>query len=355
MKKMQVELFDRYVHQVGRRLPRKLRADVEAELHSLLMDTLQGRTVEGEAKNEAAIEADQIAILEEFGPPAKVAAQYQPPRRYVIGPRVFDIYLIVVAAVAGSITLACLVLLALTLWGETEPLSALASSFGDMFGVYLDWLLLSFGSVTLTFAILERVLPEATFDIEDEEDWDPRTLPEIEDPTRVEVSGCVIETSVLVIALIAFNFFPQWVGIGFVGSIDGSPTRWHLIPIMSPTFFTAYLPLLNVLWILSIGLNVVLLRQGQWQRLTRLADCVLTACGAFILYRMVTGPPILTMQAVTPESLRQILDSIFPTLLKVALVIGLVSSIGEAIHKLYLVFRDHSRAVPDLSNQAADL
>jgi hypothetical protein len=42
------------------------------------------------------------------------------------------------------------------------------------------------------------------------------------------------------------------------------------------------LTLLNVLWILSIGLNVVLLRRGRWERLTHLADFVLTAFGGFI-------------------------------------------------------------------------
>ena len=347
-----MELFDRYEHAVGRRLPRKQRADVEAELHSLLMDALQDRMAERGAEGETASEADQIAILEEFGPPAQVAAQYTPPRRYLIGPPLFDLYLLVAAVVAGARTLAHLILLIVVVWGEAEPFSALVSTFVEMLGDYFGSMLAGFGSVTLTFAILERVLPESAFAGEtDEETWDPRTLPEIQDRARIEVRELIVGTGLSVIALIVFNFFPGWIGIGFVGSVNGSPTGWHTIALLSPAFFTTYLPLLNVLWILSIGLNVLLLRQGRWQRLTRLADFVLTVCGVFALYRMVSGPPILNMQAVTPESLREVLDSILPALLKVGLIVGFIVTIGEAIHKLYLVFQDHSKTALGLSDK----
>ncbi len=350
---MKVELFDRYVHAVGRRLPRKQRADVKAELHSLLMDALQDRMVERGAEGGAASEADQVTILEEFGPPAQVAAQYTPPHRYLIGPPVLDIYLIVAAVAAGARTLAHLILLIVIVWGEAEPLSALISAFGETLGDYLGSMLAGFGSITLTFAILERVLPESVFEEEDEEMWDPRTLPEIQDRTRIEVRQLIVGTGLTVIALIVFNFFPGWIGIGFAGSVDGSSTGWHMIPILSPAFFTEYLPLINVAWVLTIGLNVLLLRQGRWQRLTRLADFLLTIFGAFILLRMVSGPsPILSMSDIALESLGEVFDFILSGLLKVGLIVGLIVTIGEAIHKLYLVFQGHSQTAPDLLDKS---
>jgi hypothetical protein len=338
---MEAELLDRYVHEVGRRLPKKQRADVEAELHSLLMDALQDRMAEG-GTEERAPEADQVAVLQEFGPPAQVAAQYAPPHRYLIGPRVYDLYRIVVAAVAGSITLAYLVLLLLAAWGDPEPFRALVSSFGEVFGSYLGAVLAGLGAVTLTFAILERVAPDLNFEVEGEAAWDPHTLPQIQDRDRIEVGGQIAAIVLTVIALIVFNFFPEWIGISFRGSINDAPRSWHTMPLLAPIFFTAYLPWLNVLWIANIGLSIVLLRQGRWQRLTRLADFVLTVLGAFILYRMAFGPALLAMGAIQPESLRDTLGAILPAMLKVALIIGLVASIGEAVHKLYLVFRTSS-------------
>jgi hypothetical protein len=112
-------------------------------------------------------------------------------------------------------------------------------------------------------------------------------------------------------------------------------------------FVADKLPLLNVLWILSIGLNVVLLRRGRWERLTRLADFVLTAFGGFILYRMVIGPPVVSLEAIASESLRQLLDSFLPGLIKVGFAIGLVATIGEVIHKLYLALRTKPQTFPD--------
>ena len=75
-----MELIDRYVYDVGRYLPRKNRADIQAELRSLLMDTLESR-VKGEPSEE-----DVVALLKEFGPPEKVAASYWPEGQYLIGP-----------------------------------------------------------------------------------------------------------------------------------------------------------------------------------------------------------------------------------------------------------------------------
>ena len=351
---MEAKLFDRYVHEVGRRLPKKQRADVEAELHSLLMDALQDRT--GEGADQDALEAAQVAILKEFGPPAKVAAGYAPPHRYLIGPRVFDLYLLVAGVVAGSLSLVFLIILPiLAMVGEPEPLSALLSYLVGMIDDYLGALLAGLGSVTLTFAILERVLPESALDKEDEETWNPHDLPEIEetDRTRIQIGGLIVETCLTAIALTVFNFFPQWIGIGFVTSIDGAQAKWHTIPLLTQDFFTIYSPLINISWILQIVLNIVLLRQGRWQLVTRLIDVALTAFSAFILYRLITGPAFLTFEAIAIESLGQLLDSFLPILIKIGLIIGFFATIGEIIQKLYRIFRDKLWVATRLSNEAA--
>jgi hypothetical protein len=197
----------------------------------------------------------------------------------------------------------------------------------------------SFGWITLVFVLLERVLPESALPDEDEAPWDPRALPEIEDRGRIEIGGLVVEIAFTVIALLVFNLFPQWVGVNFRASINDAPARWYSIPMLAPAFFQLYLPLLNVQWVLRIALNVVLLRQGRWQRLTRLADLVLTVFGGYILYRMVFGPALLTMEGIQNASLRETLERILPMLLRLALGIGLVAAVVEAVQKLIRVFR----------------
>jgi hypothetical protein len=341
---MDTELFDRYVREVGRRLPKKQRADVEAELHSLLMDALQDRAPAGApaeiSAGEAETEEAQVAILEEFGPPAQVAAQYTPSHHYLIGPRIFNLYLIVVAAVAGALTVAHVVLLVLAVWGKTASLAELGAAFLDVFDGYLGALLAGYGSVTLTFAILERVLPESALEeLGEEEAWDPRSLPPVEDRARIELGSVIVEIVFCVLALILFNFFPQWVGVSYRSSVDGAASAWHSMPLLAPVFFEVYLPWLNVTWIAQIVLNVVLLRQGRWRIATRIVDLLLTAFGGFILARMVLGPPLLTMEAVQPDSLRQTLETILLPLLRLALVLGLVGTVVEVVQKVIRLFR----------------
>jgi hypothetical protein len=253
---------------------------------------------------------------------------------------VYDIYWIVVAAALGGLTVAYLILAALVMWGEPEPLRALFDSFGEVFGSYFGALLSAFGSVTLTFAILDRVVPETAWkEDEEEEEWDPRALPAFQDRDRIEIGGLIVESVFIVLGLIVLNVFPEWVGVGFVGSINGGPTTWHFRPLLSSYFFETYMPFVNVLWAATLLLNLVLLRQGRWQRLTHVADLILKVGSAFLLCQMAFGPSILTMEAIQSESLRELLGSMLPGLLTLGLGIGLVVTIIEIIQKLFLLIR----------------
>jgi len=74
----------------GRQLPRNKRADIEAELRSALTDSLEARS-QGEPTQDQV-----VAVLKEFGRPEKVAASYWPEGQYLIGPRLFPLFRMVV-------------------------------------------------------------------------------------------------------------------------------------------------------------------------------------------------------------------------------------------------------------------
>ena len=82
-------LIDRYVAAVGQRLPSKIRADVERELHSSLLDAVedQAREVGGSA-DEALVKT----ILREMDRPDKMAARYS-GSQYLVGPRLYPAFL----------------------------------------------------------------------------------------------------------------------------------------------------------------------------------------------------------------------------------------------------------------------
>ncbi|MBG0764800.1 MAG: hypothetical protein H0S78_07925 [Tissierellales bacterium] len=85
-----MKLIDRYVSEVSRRLWKKNRKDIEKELKSTLEDMLEEKVGEKETTED-----DVVEILKEYGNPKDVAASYNTPNKFFIGPRVFDLYLIV--------------------------------------------------------------------------------------------------------------------------------------------------------------------------------------------------------------------------------------------------------------------
>lgn len=334
-----MELIDRYVYQVGRRLPRRLRDDVKAELRSLLLDTLEERTGRQAGDETAFSEDDQVAILEEFGPPAQMAAKYQPQPRYVIGPKVYDLYLIVIAAVIGAGLLASIVSTAVSrLYTNSAPvgiLELLAQGGTRFIQVALNGI----GSTTLVFAVLERVIPGHELELETEEEWNPRDLPAVEERDQVKPAGLIVQIGILALLLIAFIAFPDRIATGVY--YDGG---WHLVPsVLSPAFFSIYLPLMEIRWGLTVVLNLVLLRQGRWQLGTRIADLLLHGFDAFILARLLLGPSILS---------DEVLNTMFPSIqyapvppvasaLKLAFLVALVVIVIETAIKLYRTLRGY--------------
>src|SRR5512140_994330 len=86
-KEKTMNLIDKYTAEVGKHLPRKNRADIEAEIRSTLEDMLEERKPAQGTLDEAAV----IELLKEYGAPRKVAESYAGPR-YLIGPRIYPFF-----------------------------------------------------------------------------------------------------------------------------------------------------------------------------------------------------------------------------------------------------------------------
>ena len=82
-----MNLIDKYIAEVGKHLPRRNRADIEAEIRSTLEDMLEERKQAQGPLDDATI----IALLKEYGAPRKVAESYVGPR-YLVGPRMYPFF-----------------------------------------------------------------------------------------------------------------------------------------------------------------------------------------------------------------------------------------------------------------------
>jgi hypothetical protein len=340
---MPANLIERYVHEVGRRLPRKMRADVETELRSLLTDSLRGRTGGKEPPDAAAMEAGQAAVLKAFGPPEKTAARYAPPHRYLIGPNLYDPYCAALLAAGIGVTALVLLLLGLSLLGGDE---AVLPELLDFAGVYIRWMVTGFGVITLAFAAVERLLPEDSAAGEKESGWDPRTLPDIHDPSRIGIGGLVFEIVCIGAALVVFNFFPDWIGLNFGGYVGEHSMRWYSVPLLSDYFYGHYLPLWNVNFVLTILLNTVLLRRGRWEGATRILDFGLSLFGIGLLAAMLAGPSLVDIRFAPDESLRDLMQPVFSGLIPAVLAVALVATAIGAVGKLVKILRLRTGGTP---------
>lgn len=288
-----MDLFDRYVHEVGQRLPRRMRADVEAELRSLLSDALEERARAGGAAADARL-AEQV--LREFGPPREVAARYAPEPQYLIGPGLFPAYVLTlkIAGVAVAAVFLFLVILTLVRSGSAGAGLPVLLPLFRVAGRTLYGAFFNLGLLTLLFAIAERVLlrRETTG-----EAWNPATLPPVDDPDRISALNLIFSAYAIVALVILFNFFPQWVGIW--NSSDG---QWSVFPLLRREF-SMHLPLLNLWWGLAFALDLIVLRHGRWRRGTRWARLALGVLGAIVLLVILLGPPVFRFDTASKSVL----------------------------------------------------
>jgi len=258
-------LVDRYISAVSDILPARLRKDTVTEIRSLIQDALDDRS-----KTEGRPPDDEMmaAVLKQFGSPENIVSPYL-PEKYLIGPRLFPTFLMVIRIVLPII--AVLSLLGFWLLYNLNGSITAAEFFTDLFkslGNSLSAVVQAFGNIVLIFAILQWVLPE--FKAKAKE-WDPHSLKAISQPDKIKRGELITEIILTLVALIIFNFYLARVGI--YNNLNG---QWTFTPILT-TAFNAYIPWLDLFWVLTILLDAILLRKGSWEVGTRLFSILMSA------------------------------------------------------------------------------
>jgi hypothetical protein len=173
-----MDLLERYLHAVGQYLAADTREDTLAELRVNLLAEMDARAEEPE---RPLTEGEIATILRTHGRPILVAARYM-PQRYLIGPAVYPFYLFTLRKAAPFVVLIYVLARASTLV-FFENAGGLGASIGKSFAQLVPVLLLFWGSVTMTFAILEfahRQYGEGTNCYT----WDPAKLPPLTHPRK---------------------------------------------------------------------------------------------------------------------------------------------------------------------------
>jgi hypothetical protein len=338
-----MKLIDRYVAEVGKRLPFvNGRKDIEDELRSTLEDMLEDR---GQKAGRAADEKMEIELLKEYGAPDKVAATYN-PHPYLIGPRMFPFFIMVLKIVIFGVFIGLTVVTIIQIVTEVPTMvNELLSIIGGGIARIISTAIAAFGYVVLSFAIIERFVPASEFKMDEEKEWDPASLLKEPEPTDVKQWEPILTIVFTFIVLSIFNFNRQLIGLY---NFDGD--TWTVIPLLTDAFFR-WLPLMNVSWVAEIILNGMLLRAGRWSTSTRLFSIGIKAIQIVILALLLGGPSILT---ITPESLKasgvfgadtaETLGTLAQTGIRIALGLGIFGTVIEIIKSIYKLATQRSSA-----------
>ena len=338
---MNTNLIDSYVSEVGRRLPRKTRGDIEAEIRSILQDMLDERSQKtGQPVNEEMT----LEILKAYGAPEKVAATYQ-GERYLIGPRLYPTFMLVLRIVLVVIGVLAAIGLGIAISHTQNPQNGIETVLTAI-GNFIASIMTALGNLVLIFAIIEWALFRAGARVDfkslpKEKEWDPRSLLKASPSNLVKMGETIAEIVGAFAAIIIFNFYPQIIGFGifsngnwYVGAGNAITT-----PLLSQAFFH-FVPYLTVVWVLTILLDILLLRVGHWNVLTRLFFIALKIINIVIAAAMLGVPSLL---AITTASLTPTVGSaeaahtlvvMANLFLRIALWLAIFGSIVEIIRAI---------------------
>jgi hypothetical protein len=304
------EMIDRYVNEVGQHLPRKMRADIEMELRSLLLDTLEEQS-DGNPTPKMAAE-----VLREFGHPEEIAAQYHADE-YLIGPKLFPTYKVIIMITLTVIGVLHLIGLGFMLW---------QSAGADLIDEVLSFIfsfartaVINAGIVTLVFAVIERVAGDS-LDVPEkkQETWDPFALPPVKDPDRINRGEFVVGIFFLTAFIAWLNFFPDWFG---AANFSGEG-----IFVLFTAEFLALVPWFTASLLLDLVLKTAVLIQGRWNRVTRWLEVGKDIFGLYVAYRVFSLEEISIVPFFTWG---------VKAILAIVLLIGVVEIVGQLYRLLF--------------------
>lgn len=271
-----MDLIERYVNEVGRKLPRKGREDIKAELRSTLRDMADDR-YKGQASED-----DLVELLKEFGSPQKVAASYRSAGQHLIGPELYPYFRMIVGLVLLALTIGFLTSFAVSfIFGDTEPAEfgqALLDMITSIFQAYLSGI----ASVVIVFALLQHLggnYLEIKFEDDEAKDWEPRRLPKARDIDLVNRFESTAAIAAGLVFLVLINLFADRIGIVI---------SWGDEPMFT-NILQDNLVWLNIAMVAGILLNILLLFQGRWHIYSRLAKAALDLYWIFVVSQIVSS------------------------------------------------------------------
>lgn len=270
-----MNLTDRYIYAVTKRLPASQREDIRKELKSLIEDMIEERGGYSEQAEEE--------VLTKLGDPKILANNYSGTGKYLIGPELYGTYTMI-------LKIALPIIMALAMLGTSvDAVSSgknvvviLLTIIGSAFSAALSVI----GTVTIIFAGLEKhAKTDLLKEMHDEKEkaWNPKDLPEVEKEVKpLGIAGII--TGIIGILVFLFFINSSW--------LANSP---KIVWLVNRETFSVYLIYINIL----LGLQLLFLASKlvfrKWTYAMAAINTVLNIAGLLLFLVIISDPNLVNL------------------------------------------------------------
>ncbi len=290
-----MNLIKVYVHEVTKRLPAKTRDDIALELKSTIEDMLP----------ENYSEADVKDALSKLGNPAVLAASYRDTPMYLIGPNLYDIYILTMKRV---IPWAILISICIHIFenivffsGKEAILSVAIKSVWIIIGNVINVLIQVFFWFTIVFVFVERV-GLSNSDLPNKKKrmiWTPEDLKYVVIiPKKKAISKGDVVFGFIWTAIWSIAYFNADHLVGIYQSIDGNGLQF-VMPLFNQDTLLLYWPFIVIFIILEAGLIVYKWKAAQWTMKLATANAIIHGLSA-VTFIVIASNPNLLNEAIIP-------------------------------------------------------
>ncbi len=246
-------LIERYVYDVVRRLPEKVREEVAKELRSNIEDMLSLDPTEKEIKN----------VLEKLGHPRTLANSYRDKKRFLIGPEWFDDYVLVLKIVMIVFAAIAFVSTVISSVLNPEAATVVGIIFEVIFktlGEVISSLFQAFAIVTFIFYLIEKY-NEKGRTIE----FKVLELPKLPDDKAKDISKLGTIISLVLNLVFGFIFvYLLYSGKMIVGWFNTDGEFTILATVFTESVVRPLIPLVILSVVVNTSLDVFKLIEAKW-------------------------------------------------------------------------------------------
>ncbi len=283
-----MKLIDRYVYAVTRYFQKETREDVSKELRANIEDMLP----------ENYTDKDVYDVLEELGSPWKLANEYNPKKRYLIGPGYYDNYISVLKLVIG---ICITVFVGIAIFSQVLEPPVDGYHYGNFHILFSDLIYAVFDGViqgalwvTLVFVVLERSGVEAGQVPFSNKQWTPDDLPALPAYDKKKISRGETIFSIFFTILFTSILYvkPQLIALyskDSTGAINATP-------FFNVDRLQSYMAIIFILLVIQLGIFVWKYVAGSWSLPLAIANAIYNVAFCILIIVMLSDQALFNTE-----------------------------------------------------------